>query len=312
MSRFAILNPTTLLGKEVRELLEDRHQLWTDLSLLSTEKDEIGLLTGIGGAATVVVEAKPEEMAGVDVLFACGDPRDDRPFIDALAPGATALLLSPDTEPGLGRPVIAGINADAATGGGVLLSPHPGSILLAYLLQPLAHLGLVGATATVIQPTSVFGTEGLDDLFDQIRGILAMKGADSEMFGRQLAFNLLPARAPGSRLTAQVAEILDLPVPVSVQLLQGGVFHGMSVSLHLELAADAGEVREALAGATRLEVFEEPDLLGPIDVAAETQVLVGHVTQDRPGSVWIWAVMDNLTRGGALNAVEIAERLLSR
>lgn len=311
MSRLAILHPTTLLGKEVRELLEDRPQLWTDLRLLSTEDDEIGMLTGVAGAATVVVEAKPDEMAGVDWVFACGRPEEDRPFLDALSPGATAVLLSPEMETGSGRPVVAGVNSDAAEVGSVMLSPHPGSVLLAHLLQPLRTLGLADVAATVIQPTSIYDTAGLDDLFDQTRGILAMKGGDSEMFGRQLAFNLLPARISGSHVSAQVSEILDLPVPVSVQLLQGSVFHGMSVSLHLELSADAGEVRNALQDGTRLEIFEEPDLLGPIDVAAETDVLVGHVTQDRPGSVWIWAVMDNLTRGGALNAVEIAERLLS-
>lgn len=312
MSRLAILHPTTLLGKEVRELLEDRPQLWTDLRLLSTEEDEIGMLTGVGGAATVVVEAQPDEMAGVDLLFVCGEPQEARPFLDALSPGATALVLSPDAEPGLGRPVVAGIDSEAVEAGGVLLSAHPGTVLLAHLLQPVAHLGLAGVTATVIQPTSMYGSPGLDDLFDQTRNILAMKGGDSELFGRQLAFNLLPARTSGSRLTSQLGEVLDLPVPVSAQLLQGGVFHGMSVSLHLELSADAGEVRDALADGARLQIFDEPDLLGPIDVAAETQVLLGHVTQDRPGSVWIWAVMDNLTRGGALNAVEIAERLLSR
>lgn len=314
MSRIAILHPTTLLGREVRELLEDRPQLWTELTLLSTDQDEIGRLTDVGGGAGVIVEGRPEDVANVDLLFVCGDAAGARPFVDALPAGGTAVVVSADGESGPGRPVVAGLTDDEPTKGEVLRSPHPGTIFLAHLLAPLRDLGLVGATATLIQPTSLYDEAGLDDLFEQTRGILAMKGGHSEMFGRQLAFNVIPARVSGGRISAEVSEVLELPAPVSVQLLQGGVFHGMSASLHLEVSGSGGAggalgVRDALADSPYVEITDEPDLLGPIDAAAEERLLVGHVTQDRPGSVWIWAVMDNLTRGGALNAVEIAERL---
>jgi aspartate-semialdehyde dehydrogenase len=316
VSRIAILHPTTLLGREVRMLLEGRPHLWSDLTLLSTDRDEIGRLTDAGGAAAVVVEGRPDDVGAVDLLFVCGDPVGAKPFLDALPAGATAVVVSAHGAPGIGRPVVAGLPAglgDEPARGEVLRSPHPGAVLLTHLLAPLAGLGLVGASATLVQPTSLFDDPGLDDLFEQTRGILAMRGGDSEMFGRQLAFNLLPSRTPGGQLAAEVAEVLELPVPVSVQLLQGGVFHGMSVSLHLELSGSGGaaEVRDALEESTRIEVSEEPDLLGPIDAAAQDRLLLGHVIQDRPGSIWVWAVMDNLTRGGALNAVEIAERLAS-
>lgn len=312
MTRIAILHPTTLLGREVREMLEDRPHLASDLRLLSTETDEVGTLTGVGGGAAVILQATPAEVAGVDLLFLCGDPDESRGFLKALPPGATAIVLSPHAPTGTGTLVIPGVNPEAAVRGTVLQSPHPGAVLLAHLLRPLAGLGIVDVSATILQPASIYDHAGLDDLFYQTRGILAMRGGDSELFGRQLAFNVLPARTEGARLAAQAAQVLELEAPLSVQLLQGGVFHGMGVSLHLEISgADALEVHEALAESPLVEDAEEPELLGPIDAAAHPAILLGSVSQDRPGSIWIWAVMDNLTRGGALNAVEIAEGLLT-
>lgn len=308
MTQIAILHPMTLLGKEVQLILGDRPELWNDIRLVSISDHDVGRLTGVGQVASVVVEATPDDLAGVDVLFACGDPEDDRPFLDGLSPGALGILLSPETEPGAAPSVISGINSEAADAGGVFLSPHPGAILLAHLLRPLSHFGLTEVTATIIQPVSIHGSKALDVLLDNTRDVFSMKGETSELFDRQIAFNVLPARTPGRHVSAEVTEVLGLDVPVSAQILQGAVFHSMSVSLHVELSADAEEVRDALADSPYVEIFESPDILGPIDASTESEVLVGHVTQDRPGSLWIWATMDNLTRGGALNAVEIANR----
>ena len=70
-------------------------------------------------------------------------------------------------------------------------------------------------------------------------------------------------------------------------------------------------VRKALAGHPHLEAADKPKLLGPIDAAASDKVIYGSVRKDEAGGgFWLWAVMDNLTRGGALNAVEVAEAVL--
>lgn len=312
MTRTAILHPTTLLGQELRRLLEHRPERFGELRLLTTEKEEIGTLLGVGGAATVVVRGEPEELAGLDLVFLCGSMEESRPFLDRLPAGVTTVILSPDAPPGSGAPVVAGINPSRAQPGSRVVSPHPAVVLLSLLLQPLVPLGLREASATVIQPTSLWGSRGLDDLFEQTRGILAMQGARPGLFGRQLAFNVLPARIPGEWLAAQVAEVLETTLPISVLPLQGAVFHGLAASLHLRLdpAVDPVEVDEALGAAPLLERVEEPETLGPIDATDATRVLVGDVTTERPGSLKLWAVLDNLTRGGAANALEVAEGLV--
>jgi aspartate-semialdehyde dehydrogenase len=105
-------------------------------------------------------------------------------------------------------------------------------------------------------------------------------------------------------------------LPLAVHLLQGSVFHGFSALLHVHLRRElsADEVRQRLAASPLIELAppdaegEQP--LGPIDVAARDEVMVGAVERDPDGGTWIWAVMDNLTRGGASNAVAILAQLV--
>jgi aspartate-semialdehyde dehydrogenase len=218
------------------------------------------------------------------------------------------------------RPVVAGVNLEAARfsangSGRILLSPHPAVILLAHLLHPLAAQGLEEAVATVVQPASVQGDPGLDELFEQTRQIVAMtQRRPTPIFGAQLAFNLLPVPAPAGDLASTLAAVLPGRHPLSLQLLQGGIFHSLAASVFVRLAGAAGTkaVRRALAEHAHLELVKKPAHLGPIDAAANERILVGAVQEASglAGGHWLWAVMDNLTRGGALNAVEIAEAVL--
>jgi aspartate-semialdehyde dehydrogenase len=188
-------------------------------------------------------------------------------------------------------------------------------ILLAHLLHPLRGLGIEEAVATVVQPASMHGDPGIDDLFEQTRKILTMtQGKPSGFFGAQLAFNLLPTPAPTAPLSAQLHAVLAGDPTVSLQLLQGGVFHSLAASLYVRFVnrTDAKAVRRTLGQQPQLELAKKPQLLGPVDAAAHAKILVGAIAEEpsTPGGFWLWAVMDNLTRGGALNAVEIAEEVL--
>jgi aspartate-semialdehyde dehydrogenase len=213
-----------------------------------------------------------------------------------------------------GLPVVAGINTSSTGGRRVLLSPHPAVVLLAHLLHPLKSLSPLEVAATVIQPVSMRDEGGLEELFENTRQIVAMtRRTPTPVFGTQLAFNLLPAPLPADPVAAQLRPVLADAPPVALQLLQGAVFHSVSASLLVRLAGDPSPqaVRKALSASPILEAADKPRLLGPIDAAASDKVLFGTVRKDEAaGGFWLWAVMDNLTRGGALNAIEIAEALL--
>lgn len=316
MHRIAILEPTTLCGREIKEHLERHPELVSDLRLLTTDQEEFGTLTEVAGAAAVVTHAEPETLADLDLLFVCGDLAPSRPALDALPAGTTTVLLSPDATVADGQPAVAGINPEVLERGATLLSPHPATVLLAHLLHALAELTPQQAVATVLQPASVYGDTGIDELLEQSRRVLAMAGPPSGgLFGGQLAFNVLPAAVDGQGVAGQVTTSLDATWPLAVEVLQGAFFHGMSASLWIDLAGatDPQAVEDALLASPWIERAEDPGALGPVASATETRVLLGGVRADgsRPGGFWVRTAMDNLTRGGALNAIELAAAVLS-
>jgi aspartate-semialdehyde dehydrogenase len=305
----AILHPTTLLGKELRETIEARHPDW-ELRLLSSREDEIGTLTEIAGAAALVGRYEPERLEGVDMALFCGAIADSRPLLAELPATTTGMVLSFDATVEDGLPVVAGVNDEAAWGHRILLSPHPAAVLLAHLLHALRSLQPEEATATLIQPVSMRDDAGLEELFESTREIIGMtRRSPTPVFGTQLSFNLLPVPLPADPIAAQLHAVLGGP-PVALQILQGAIFHSVSASLYVRCAdrPSPQAVRKALSAHPHLEAFDKPRHLGPIDAAASDKVLFGNLRKDEAtGGLWLWAVMDNLTRGGALNAIQIVE-----
>jgi aspartate-semialdehyde dehydrogenase len=310
VSAVAVLHPTNLLGKELRETLENRGPRWMDIRLFSTREDEIGSLTEVAGAAALVQRYEPDSLEGVPLAFFCGPIEHNRPLLEKLPPETTAVVLSLDAAASDGVPVVSGVNTEAADAGRVLLSPHPAAVLLAHLLHPLRDFAPESAVATLVQPASMRDDPGIEELFEQTRQIVAMiQRRPTPVFGAQLSFNLLPTPLPAEPAAAQLQEVLGGSPPVTLQILQGGIFHSLSASAYVRLGGNPGlqAIRKALSEHPWLEVAGKPRHLGPIDAAASDKVIFGTVRKDESGGFWLWAVMDNLTRGGALNAVEIAE-----
>ena len=312
MTAVAILQPTGLLGKELRETIEARHPDW-DLRLLSSREDEIGTLTEIAGAASLVGRYEPERLQEVNAAFFCGAIADNRPLLAELPATTTAVVLSFDATVEDGLPVVAGVNGDDAWGHRTLLSPHPAAVLLAHLLHALRGLAPAEAVATLIQPASMRDDAGLEELFESTRQIIGMtRRSPTPVFGSQLSFNLLPAPLPADPIAKQLQRLVGGPL-AALQILQGAIFHSLSASLYVRCADHPSPqaARKALAEHPYLEAFDRPRHLGPIDAAASDKILFGSVRKDETAQgLWLWAVMDNLTRGGALNAIEIAEAVV--
>jgi aspartate-semialdehyde dehydrogenase len=316
VTAIAILHPMNLLGKELRETLERLPRVGGDIRLLSTREDDIGTLTEVAGSAALVTRYEPEGLKGVGVAFFCGTMAENRPILAEMPPETVAILLSFDATLEDGHPVVAGVNTDEAPGHRVLLSPHPGAVLLAHLLHPLRELEISEAVATLVQPASMRDEAGIEELFEQTRQIVAMtRRQPTPVFGAQLSFNLLPTPLPADPVAAQLGAVLAGSPPLSaaprlaLQILQGAVFHSVSASLYVRCGGDPSvqAIRKALAGHVHLEAADKPRLFGPVDAAASDKVLYGSVRKDEAGGgFWLWAAMDNLTRGGALNAIEIA------
>lgn len=317
MTPVAILHPSDLLAEELKHEVENRALLAGDLSLLSTIETEVGQLTEARGAATLIQRYDSGDLDSKAIAFFCGPIAANRPILAELPAETTAIVLSPDAEAVDGVPVVSGINLETVTPGGVYLSPNAGVQLIVQLLAPLRSVGLRRAVATVIEPASIHGKAALDELFEQTKALLAFSSEKPrDIFGRQLAFSLYPTGQSAAGWNELIRSVLGgsgAPA-ITTRRLQAGVFHGVSVSLYLEFEApiDAEGVRRALRTNSKIDfaVDEEPS---PIEAASRTEILVGSLETSSadPTGVWLWATMDNLTVGGALNAADIAEAVLA-
>lgn len=317
--RIAMVNPTTLVGKEIQILLHDRGLPYSRIELIATVGEDAGTLTAVDDEAAVVLPATDDSFQGLDLVFFTGpgeanaewiDKRDDLGFvaIDLSQPSAVA---------DEGVVVVAGVNLqDVREDTRLIISPHPIAIPVTLILHQLAGAVKLCAT-TVIQPASEFNQRGLDELLQQVIKVLNVDSFPKEIFERQLAFNIYPAAEAGETegyATRQIRAILGPELPVSLSLLQGGVFHGHSFSMFLQTAKDLSEpdFLAALRGSDAIRVADDEEGFGTIDAGGTDQVLVGRVTKDptMPKSFWVWAVADNLRRSSALNAVLSAEALM--
>jgi len=309
VSRIALLEPSTLVGREILEAWSREVPGRAEPDLLTQRGDGVGVLTRVGDAAGVVQEAG--SLDGIDLLV-CSDLRDgEAAILDRLPATAGAIILPAATATIEAPAHVAGINPAAR--GARVQSAHPAVVGATQVLTPLRELGLSGAQVTALLPVSVHSATALDELLEQTRAVLSFSAVKSvASFPAQLVYNALPSVSPPGEAARQLRDTLG-DLPVAAHFLQAGIFHAVSLSLHCQLAATATaeDVRQALGAESVIELDDDPSSLGPIRAAGSTAVLVGEVVPSGvPGGFWIWAVLDNLTRGGALNALGLARTML--
>ena len=313
MSTLAIVHPTGLLGKELRRYLELHRDQWRELRLLTTRDEDVGVLTEVRGSAAVVQRFEIGSLDRVDVAFLIGDDACDPAVLEGLPAEATAVLLGGTRSLPDAAPVVAGVNLDAAYRGGRLISPHPAVVALTRLLDPLLTHQPMQVVATLMQSASEVSSEAIDEVLDQSRSILAFQtDPPTAVFGTQIAYNLLPATAPATEIGRHVRQVLGTDLQVAVQAVQAGAFHGLGLSLYVRLLDDpgVGAVRGLLAEQDAIELVDEAETLGLTRAAGRDELLVGDIREaDDDGGYWLWAVLDNLTLGGAGNAIRVFDAI---
>jgi aspartate-semialdehyde dehydrogenase len=316
--RIGIVNPLTLVGNEIKTILRERAFPFAKVVLLDAGGENAGALTEMNDEPAVVTPVSAAELDALDLVFFCGPPAGNEPWIARAAEDRfIAIDLSQPSTSEDGKLAIAGVNLEELDGlDDVVISPHPVAIPIALILHQIRTLAPIDVcTATVVQPASEFEQAGVEELAQQTISVLNIHSVPKTIFDRQLAFNLYPAAERNEEfIVSQVRALTDPRTEVALLITQGTIFHGHTFSLFLKTreALEASAVREAL-GANPAIVFPEGDQqFGTIDAAGKDEVLIAEVRTDPTirGGFWVWAVCDNLRRSSALNAVLIAEKVL--
>lgn len=336
MTTVAVVGATGAVGREMLATLERRAFPVDRLRLMASERSAGSTVETAWGQ--VVVEGLTEaDPAGLGVaLFSAGAERarlHARRFAEA---GALVVDNSSAWRMDPGVPlVVAGVNDDAiATHHGIVANPNCTTMVLMMAMAPLHRAaGLQQLVATSYQSVSGSGQKGVDTLIEQA----AHLGADPDalrtgswteppegIYTRPIGWNVVPF-AGGAveggytdeemKLVNETRKILDAPsvmvepTCVRVPVIAG---HGVAATAWFSRPVDPVEAVGLIAATAGIEVWHDK-VPTPLDAAGIDEVLVGRVraTLGRPGGVSLWVVGDNLRKGAALNAVQIAELAIS-
>jgi aspartate-semialdehyde dehydrogenase len=211
----------------------------------------------------------------------------------------------------------------------IIANPNCSTIQMVVALKPLHDQWKIKrVVVATYQSVSGAGKEAMDELFAHTKAIFVHDPNKPEQFTKEIAFNVIPHidrfMDDGStkeewKMTVETQKILDPAIKVHATCVRVPVFigHGEAVNVEFEHPVTAGEARAALREAPGIEVVdvrEDGGYMTPIECAGEDAVYVSRIRKDPTVAhgLSFWCVSDNLRKGAALNAVQIAEELVAR
>ncbi|MDR5695217.1 MAG: aspartate-semialdehyde dehydrogenase [Armatimonadota bacterium] len=342
MARYAVavIGATGAVGKTIVKVLEERSFPVRELRLGATARSSGQVLT-FHGEPVKVQETKEELFRGIDLaLFAGGDTSSEQ-YAWRIARNGTVVVDNSSTfrlDPRVPL-VIPEINAHTLRDHqGVVANPNCSTIIMLLALVPLHRAaGVRRAVVATYQSVSGAGIAAMDALQEQLRALLPhpellMNGASPEEIeafaGTQspIAFNLLfqwPIAEEGFtteewKMIRETQKIVGEAIPIAPTTVRvpSMVGHGIALTVELNRSLSPEEAKEILRQAEGVEVLDEPStgrFPMPIYAAGRDPVYVGRIRRDPtvPAGLHLWVVGDNLRKGAALNAVQIAETMIS-
>ena len=196
-------------------------------------------------------------------------------------------------------------------------------------LKPLHDAATIRrVVVSTYQSVSGAGKEGMDELFTQTRAVFVADPVEAKKFTKRIAFNVIPHidvfMEDGStkeewKMVAETKKMLDPKIKLTATCVRVPVFigHSEAVNIEFEKPITADEAREILREAPGVVVIDKRDSTGyitPKEAAGEFPVFVSRIRNDNtaPNAINLWVVADNLRKGAALNAVQIAQLLHER
>lgn len=328
----AVVGATGAVGQVFLKLLEERKFPARTIRLLASARSK-GKKLAVNGRELIVDEATDDSFDGVDLAFISASSAVSRKFVPvAKAAGAvtiddsSAFRMDPDT-----ALVVPEVNGDdLETHKGVVAIPNCSTTPLVMVLEPLRRLSRVKRViADTYQSVSGTGAAAVQELRDQAHIVLNGGKVQPRVYPKQIAFNLFPHiegfmdngyTKEEWKLLDESRKILhDTTIAVSGTCVRVpvSICHSEAVHIEFERPISPEEAREALGAFPGVKVLDDPASNGyptPWDVEGTDDVYVGRIRRDasHPNGLVMWIVVDNLRKGAALNAIQIAEELIRR
>ena len=332
--KVVVVGATGAVGENLLTVLKEREHTFPMASLrLAASPRSVGRVLPFGNSKIRVEEATPDIFDDCDIAFIAAN--DD--VSQVMAQAAKDRECVAIDKSGAWRMkdhvplVVPEVNSfDLDWHAGIIATPNCSTTPLVMVLDALRQVNPVKRViAATYQSVSGTGRAAMEELEDQSRDLLGDGEAHPQQYPYQIAFNLLPHigsfkengyASEEVKMLEETRKMLhqeNLPVSATCVRVPVSVCHSEAVNIELERPMSVSEARELLAGYPGVVVLDDPGKNGypmPIGVEGSDDVFVGRIREDTalPNGLAMWLVSDNLRKGAATNAVQIAEEVVAR
>lgn len=328
---FAVVGATGAVGNEMISILEERDFPIENVRFFASERSE-GILLKFKGQDIPVETLKEDSFYGIDIaLFSAGAERSKIWAPIAVRSGCVVIDNSSQWRMNPDVPlVVPEVNPhDLKWHKGIIANPNCSTIQMVVPLKPIHDIAKIKRiVVTTFQSVSGTGKKAMDELLQQTVALLNFKDIEIKVYPHQIAFNVLPHidkflengyTKEEMKMVNETKKIMgDFSIKITATTVRVPVFrgHSESVNIETEKKITAEEVRELLIKSQGVVVVDNPEKNEyplPIYVSGKNEVFVGRIREDESieNGINMWIVSDNLRKGAALNAIQIAEELIN-
>src|SRR5215204_7605128 len=331
--KVAVVGATGNVGRAMLEILAERVFPADEVVALASPRS-VGTEVSFGDKTLKVKVLDHYDFSDVDIcLMSAGSSVSKEWSPKIAAAGAVVIDNSSYWRMNADVPLIVPeVNADAVAGfrkKGIIANPNCSTAQLVVALKPLHDKAkITRVVVATYQSVSGAGKDGMDELDRQTKAIYSLQEIETKKFPKRIAFNVIPQidvfmedgfTKEEWKLVAETKKILDLKIKLVATCVRVPVFVGHSEAVNIEFAEpiSADEAREILHSAPGCLVIDRREPGGyvtPHEAAGEDATYISRIREDPTvdNGLVLWVVSDNLRKGAALNAVQIAECLINR
>lgn len=329
--KVAVVGATGNVGREALSILAEREFPASEVVPLASKRS-VGKEVSYGEVDTLKVQCLDDyDFSGTDIaIFSPGSSISKIFAPKAAAAGCVVVdntsYFRMDPEIPL---VVPEVNAHAIAGykkRGIIANPNCSTIQMVVALKPLHELAPIKrVVVSTYQSVSGAGKEAMDELYQQTKGKFVYQESEPVKFPKQIAFNLIPqidvflddgSTKEEQKMVEETKKIMETDIKVNATCVRVPVFVSHSESINIEFerevsVVDARKILENAPGVTVIDRHEPGGYITPVETVREDNVFVSRIRKDPTvkHGLNIWVVADNLRKGAALNAVQIAEIL---
>jgi len=328
--RVAIVGATGNVGREMLNILEELEFPVDEIHALASRKSK-GVEVSFGDKTIKCQDIEQFDFSTVDLVLMSAGGEVSRAWSEKIGKAGPIVIdnssaFRKDADVPL---IVPEVNPDAikdATKKNIIANPNCSTIQLVTALKPLHDVAKIKrVVVSTYQSVSGAGKEGMDELWNQTKAIYGLGDARPKKFPKQIAFNVIPyigsfledgSTDEEQKMSDETHKMLDPDIKVTVTCVRVPVFvgHSEAVNIEFERPMAPDEARSILREAPGVLVIDKQEHDGyitPVDAAGEHGVYVSRIRRDPTveNGLNLWVVSDNLRKGAALNAVQIAQLL---